>query len=349
MKVRTFGGVLENGTNGAPYASTSRFVNRSWEIVPLAAGAVVDMTLQWNGTNENTSFQRSGAKTYHNDNASGGWAALPSTTAMGTNPYQVTAAGVSSFSTFAVGSAGPLPVELVSFGAQRASATAVLVAWATVTEINCGHFDIERSADGQQFQRFGAVACGGSSSQSRAYTFRDEAAAGAAYYRLHQVDTDGQAQYSPVVYVAGLGTTGLALSIFPNPTTGTVTLVGAPAATPLLLSLRNALGQVMLPACPGHRGHSQRTTERYPRPLPTWHVCANGRMPRPASAPKSDKTIAYQLKPASKAWLIRSRSVPLCPQAGNVTERLGRGLQNLLRRFESARYLQVCPKALLSQ
>jgi hypothetical protein len=250
MKVRTFGGVLENGTNGAPYASTSRFVNRSWEIMPLAAGAIVDMTLQWNGTNENTSFQRSGAKIYHNDNASGGWAALPSTTAMGTNPYQVTAAGVSSFSTFAVGSAGPLPVELVSFGAQRASATAVLVAWATVTEINCGHFDIERSADGQQFQRFGAVACGGSSSQSRAYTFRDEAAAGAAYYRLHQVDTDGQAQYSPVVYVAGLGATGLALSIFPNPTTGTVTLVGAPAATPLLLSLRNALGQVVLPACP---------------------------------------------------------------------------------------------------
>jgi hypothetical protein len=37
---------------------------------------------------------------------------------------------------------------------------------------------------------------------------------------------------------------------------------------------------------------------------------------------------------------MQSFFVPLCPQAGNVTERLGRGLQNLLRRFESARYLK---------
>jgi hypothetical protein len=41
---------------------------------------------------------------------------------------------------------------------------------------------------------------------------------------------------------------------------------------------------------------------------------------------------------------IRSFFVPLPAQAGNVTERLGRGLQNLLRRFESARYLKTPSK-----
>ena len=36
--------------------------------------------------------------------------------------------------------------------------------------------------------------------------------------------------------------------------------------------------------------------------------------------------------------------IPVClrPQSGDVTEWLGRGLQNLLRRFESARHLFSC-------
>ncbi|RYY20210.1 MAG: DUF1939 domain-containing protein, partial [Cytophagaceae bacterium] len=250
IQVRAFGGLLENGTSGGPYASASHFVNRSWEITPLGAGAVVDATLQWNVVDENPVFQRNSAQVYHNDNTSGGWAALPSTAATGTSPYQVTATGLSSFSTFAVGSATPLPVELVSFGAQRASAATVLVAWATATEINCAYFDIERSAGGQQFQRLGTVPCGGAGPQPRAYTFRDEAGFGAAYYRLRQVDADGRVQYSPVAYVAGSEATGLALKVFPNPTTGTITLVGAPSVAPLTFSLTNAMGQVVLPASP---------------------------------------------------------------------------------------------------
>jgi len=251
VKVNTFSAVQEHGTSGAPYAQASRFVSSSWEITPLATGTVVDMTLQWNALAENTDFQRSKASVYHNDNsASGTWMALPSGPVSGSNPYQLTATGVSSFSTFAVGSAAsPLPVTLVGFRAQRTSASAVTVNWATALEINCDHFEVERSADGQAFRRVGALACAG---LAHTYAFRDEAAAGAFYYRLRQADADGQAHYSPVAYVGATAETTLGLSVFPNPTAGTVTLLGVPADARLALGLTNALGQPVLasPAAP---------------------------------------------------------------------------------------------------
>jgi alpha-amylase len=249
MRVRTFGSVLEHGTSGAPYAGAGRFVGQAWDIAPTTAGAVVDMTLQWPANAENAGFQRGAAAVYHNDNsATGTWAALASTAATGTGPYQLTAPGVSSFSTFAVGSAGgPLPVTLVSFGARRTGASTVAVSWATAAEQHCARFEVERSADRRQFQRLGAVPCAGAGAP---YTFLDGAAFGAAYYRLRQVDTDGQAQYSAPVYVAAGADAALGLSLFPNPTTGTVTLLGVPEATVLTLSLTNALGQPLLATGP---------------------------------------------------------------------------------------------------
>jgi len=176
---------------------------------------------------------------------------LPSTGLTGTDPYQVTATGVSSFSTFAVGSAAPLPVQLVRFGAQRTAATAVIVSWATASEENCAQFEVERSGDSKQFQRVGALACVGGQGVARSYTFRDEAAAGAFYYRLRQVDGDGQSQYSNVVYVSQSADTALGLSVFPNPTTGAVTLSGLPTNVSIILGLTNALGQPIMATSTG--------------------------------------------------------------------------------------------------
>jgi alpha-amylase len=246
LRVRTFGSLLEHGTSGAPYTNASRFVNQAWEVAPTTAGAVVDVTLQWPAAAENAGFQRATAAVYHHDNSgTGTWAALASTVATGTGPYQLTATGVSSFSTFAVGSAAtPLPVTLVSFGARRTDATTVAVHWATAAEWNCARFEVERSADGQQFQRLGAVPCGGAAAP---YSFLDKAAFGAAYYRLRQVDTDGQVHYSSPAYVAAATTSSLAISLFPNPTTGIVTLLGVPEAAMLTLTLSSALGQPLLP------------------------------------------------------------------------------------------------------
>ncbi|RZL15954.1 MAG: hypothetical protein EOO62_02650 [Hymenobacter sp.] len=47
VKARTFRGLREHGTSGAPYANASRFVNQMGELTPTTSGAVVDRTLHW--------------------------------------------------------------------------------------------------------------------------------------------------------------------------------------------------------------------------------------------------------------------------------------------------------------
>jgi hypothetical protein len=75
---------------------------------------------------------------------------------------------------------------------------------------------VERSPDGVAWQELGRVAAAGSSSTARSYGYLDAAAPAGTlvYYRLHQVDLDGTAAYSPVRAVT-LGAGGLAL--YPNP------------------------------------------------------------------------------------------------------------------------------------
>jgi hypothetical protein len=76
----------------------------------------------------------------------------------------------------------------------------------------------------------------------------------------------------------------------------------------------------------------------------TRRIRAHGRAQRPAPAPQTNKTVGRAAENYPSPWFISRRCVPLPAQAGNVTERLGRGLQNLLRRFESARYLKTPSK-----
>ena len=44
-----------------------------------------------------------------------------------------------------------------------------------------------------------------------------------------------------------------------------------------------------------------------------------------------------------QVWQKSDKPVSLRPHSGDVTEWLGRGLQNLLQRFESARHLFIVP------
>jgi hypothetical protein len=141
---------------------------------------------------------------------------------------------------------GPLPVQLVAFTAAAEGPAAVRLAWATASEKNSRHFEVERSADGVAFVAIGTVAAAGTTAAPRIYALRDAALpAGAAvlYYRLRQVDLDGTAHYSPVRSVA-LAT---GLSLYPNPTAGgAATLAGATPGAPV--QVLDAVGRVVATA-----------------------------------------------------------------------------------------------------
>lgn len=117
-------------------------------------------------------------------------------------------------------SAGTLPVRLNAFTA-RAKDGAVLLNWNTSNELNNGYFIIERSADGKNYQVVSQVNAQAVNGGSGSYQAIDASPlTGVSYYRLKQVDKDGQFAYSPVARV-NINTTGkFGFDVFPNPVTG---------------------------------------------------------------------------------------------------------------------------------
>lgn len=123
-----------------------------------------------------------------------------------------------------------LPVHLHSFTAvrNRLNPLQVLLQWYTETESNCAGFEIQRSADNSNWEKTGfipSLAPGGNSTQTLQYTATDPLPANTkAFYRLKQMDLDGNSTYTTVVTVAGTGNRS-SIQVYPNPAVnGTVTI-----------------------------------------------------------------------------------------------------------------------------
>ena len=115
--------------------------------------------------------------------------------------------------TFVIGTV--MPVTWISFNA-KAINNKVQLDWKTAHETNTDRFDVERSADGVNFSKIGAVAASQNSSTESDFSFEDEQAlSGTSYYRLKQVDIDGQFTYSIVISVKM--NTQLSVKIIGNP------------------------------------------------------------------------------------------------------------------------------------
>ena len=110
----------------------------------------------------------------------------------------------------------PLPVELISFEATTVG-TDVQLKWATATETNNSHFELEKSLDGNRFDMITKVEGVGNSTAIQTYSFMDkDAVEGTNYYRLKQVDLDGAFEYFSVV-TAKIETGNTVLHVLPNP------------------------------------------------------------------------------------------------------------------------------------
>lgn len=102
-----------------------------------------------------------------------------------------------------------LPVTFVSFSANRSNGTVRLV-WNTANENNNSHFDVERSANGSEWEIIGDVDAGTSTMDDN-YSYSDEAAPTAqTQYRIRQVDLDGNYMYSKIAVVGATATANAA-------------------------------------------------------------------------------------------------------------------------------------------
>ena len=79
------------------------------------------------------------------------------------------------------------------------SKNSVKLFWKTASEFQNNHFSIEHSLDGKQFEPIGKVPGAGTSTETHQYSYLHERPApGYNYYRLKQIDFDGNFEYSPV-------------------------------------------------------------------------------------------------------------------------------------------------------
>lgn len=114
-----------------------------------------------------------------------------------------------------------LPVELLYFTGE-AQEEDVLLQWETATEINNSHFEVEHSTNGFDFNEIEKVEGMGTTTEQQYYNFLHESPIiGKNYYRLRQVDFDGQFEYTNTIVVSFNEedvVNNIQLAVFPNPT-----------------------------------------------------------------------------------------------------------------------------------
>lgn len=140
-----------------------------------------------------------------------------------------------------------LPVSLVSYNALPQPSASVLLSWRTASETGNSHFNIERSADGANYNNIGRVKGRGSFAGTTDYSFTDATPLpGKNYYRLQQVDADGKALYLGV-RTATVNKPGL-LKVYANPARGNDFTIRTelPPGTALSYILINASGKTVL-------------------------------------------------------------------------------------------------------
>lgn len=96
-----------------------------------------------------------------------------------------------------------MPVEFVYFSAKQKDQSALLE-WATASEYNNSHFEIERSIDGNTWQLVTSIKGAGFTSTVNNYRYTDSHVAkqySLVYYRVKQVDFDGQSSYTNMASV----------------------------------------------------------------------------------------------------------------------------------------------------
>jgi len=135
----------------------------------------------------------------------------------------------------------PLPIALISFKAVSIN-NSIKLQWETSTEINNYGFDIERKAETPtgnktDWLKIGFVKGSGNSNSSKEYSFVDDDLSnlGKYYYRLKQIDNNGQYKYSNEIMVDLIKPYTYSLNQnYPNPFNPTTTINFSVAKTSLV-------------------------------------------------------------------------------------------------------------------
>ncbi len=137
----------------------------------------------------------------------------------GGNSFDAVIAAGGATSAGATGPPVALPIKLLYFKAIK-NGEHVLVEWATLLELNNDYFVVEKSTDGNNFYKIGELQGSGTTSEVMNYSYLDDSfnAVDIVYYRLKQVDFDGQSEVFNIIALQLNSATGSdLLFVYPNP------------------------------------------------------------------------------------------------------------------------------------
>lgn len=139
-----------------------------------------------------------------------------------------------------------LPVEMLNFTGQRVNRENLLE-WQTASETNADYFAVERSDNARDFETIGQVPATGNSNTVRNYSYADDYSAENMYYRLKQVDFDGEFEYFGPVAIH-INPSGIVIDDpFPNPANGDwINLnVFTPHSKEFIVDIQDMTGRLM--------------------------------------------------------------------------------------------------------
>ncbi len=121
----------------------------------------------------------------------------------------------------------PLPITLTSFTATYIEQNnTVLTNWEVASQLNNAEFVVEKTTDGINYEEVASVPGAGTTPFSKSYSALDlHPVPGVSYYRLKQIDVDGNsAVFDPVAVFIG-NNQNPSINVYPNPIRGDATLI----------------------------------------------------------------------------------------------------------------------------
>jgi hypothetical protein len=170
-------------------------------------------------------------------------------TAFGGSYVEFTSGSFSRFFLHGSNSNSPLPVEWLYFKTASVENRFIRLEWATAVELNNAGFVVERSTDAQNWIELGMLSANEQKASQNVYRFDDyKTVLGVVYYyRLKQIDRDGNFEWSEVKTGMLSGSLELAFNdLIPNPANERCDLLlSASEAAEAEVFISNAMGQLM--------------------------------------------------------------------------------------------------------
>ncbi|MFD1552778.1 hypothetical protein DNU06_08570 [Putridiphycobacter roseus] len=125
-----------------------------------------------------------------------------------------------------------LPIVLLDFSAELAIENKVDIRWETASETNNDYFLIEKSLDGKNWNTVTRIKGAGNSTARIHYKTVDSLVVNTVivYYRLTQVDYDGQFTHSKIISIISNYNTPYSSNVYPNPFENVLTVNTAPSS-----------------------------------------------------------------------------------------------------------------------